>query len=197
MHDWTDEACVQMIKKCKEAIPAEDCRGKAIIVDMVLDPGCNDAMARENQYSLDLLNDTKEPSHFDGLYWQGEGRRRLKEDFWRCWLLWLQVYSCFGLPLRDWSLSTRIYTSSNENNWHFVIKGGEKEGESRGLCLDGQHWIKLNKLSYNGIGRRCLHSNNSSHKWWRIIIHNLNPWSLNVTQCFIWGLNLWTMISFR
>ncbi|KAI3831867.1 hypothetical protein MKX03_022239 [Papaver bracteatum] len=35
LHDWTDEECVHILKKCKEAIPKET--GKVIIVDVVLD----------------------------------------------------------------------------------------------------------------------------------------------------------------
>lgn len=36
LHDWGDEDCVKILKKCKEAVPEEG--GKVIIVDIVLDP---------------------------------------------------------------------------------------------------------------------------------------------------------------
>ncbi|KAI3964505.1 hypothetical protein MKW92_001671 [Papaver armeniacum] len=35
LHDWADEECVNILRKCKEAIPKET--GKVIIVDVVLD----------------------------------------------------------------------------------------------------------------------------------------------------------------
>ncbi|MCL7027687.1 hypothetical protein MKW94_024815 [Papaver nudicaule] len=35
LHDWTDEECVNILKKCKEAIPKET--GKVIIVDVALE----------------------------------------------------------------------------------------------------------------------------------------------------------------
>lgn len=35
MHDWGDDECIQILKKCKEAIPQE--HGKVIIVEAVID----------------------------------------------------------------------------------------------------------------------------------------------------------------
>nr|WIL17152.1 (RS)-norlaudansoline 6-O-methyltransferase [Aristolochia debilis] len=35
LHDWGDEDCVKILKKCKEAIPAK--KGKLVIVDIVMD----------------------------------------------------------------------------------------------------------------------------------------------------------------
>lgn len=35
LHDWSDKTCVEILKKCKEAIPAE--RGKVMIVDAIID----------------------------------------------------------------------------------------------------------------------------------------------------------------
>ncbi|KAH6788317.1 hypothetical protein C2S51_003323 [Perilla frutescens var. frutescens] len=35
LHDWSDQLCIKILKKCKEAIPVD--RGKVIIVDAVLD----------------------------------------------------------------------------------------------------------------------------------------------------------------
>jgi len=34
LHEWTDEECVEILKKCKKAIPAKG--GKVIIMDIVL-----------------------------------------------------------------------------------------------------------------------------------------------------------------
>lgn len=35
LHDWADEACINILKKCREAVPVDT--GKVIIVDAVLD----------------------------------------------------------------------------------------------------------------------------------------------------------------
>ncbi|KAL0413835.1 UNVERIFIED_CONTAM: Acetylserotonin O-methyltransferase [Sesamum radiatum] len=35
LHDWSDNLCIDILKKCKEAVPAET--GKVIIVDAVID----------------------------------------------------------------------------------------------------------------------------------------------------------------
>ena len=51
LHDWTDEECVEIMKKCKEAIPAK--RGKVIIIDIVLkDP--RDPTETETQLFWDM-----------------------------------------------------------------------------------------------------------------------------------------------
>ncbi|KAE9592994.1 hypothetical protein Lal_00029244 [Lupinus albus] len=36
LHNWNDEECVKMLKKCKEAITREGKEGKVIIIDMVM-----------------------------------------------------------------------------------------------------------------------------------------------------------------
>ncbi|KAJ1692663.1 hypothetical protein LUZ63_009361 [Rhynchospora breviuscula] len=42
LHDWSDEDCVQILKKCKEAIESTTNNGKVIVVDMVLDAEIHD-----------------------------------------------------------------------------------------------------------------------------------------------------------
>lgn len=37
LHDWSDEDCVKILKRCKEAIPSKDNGGKVIIMDIVMD----------------------------------------------------------------------------------------------------------------------------------------------------------------
>ncbi|KAK4486970.1 hypothetical protein RD792_006285 [Penstemon davidsonii] len=37
LHDWSDEDCVKILKKCKEAIPSKDNGGKVIIVEIIVD----------------------------------------------------------------------------------------------------------------------------------------------------------------
>uniref|UniRef100_M1D3K7 Resveratrol O-methyltransferase n=1 Tax=Solanum tuberosum TaxID=4113 RepID=M1D3K7_SOLTU len=36
LHDWSDEECIKILKKCKEAIPRKEKGGKVFIIDMVL-----------------------------------------------------------------------------------------------------------------------------------------------------------------
>ncbi|OIT32668.1 trans-resveratrol di-o-methyltransferase [Nicotiana attenuata] len=55
LHDWSDEDCVKILKKCKEAIPSRDKGGKVIIIDIVMeDPTQSDEFVRA-QHSMDLL----------------------------------------------------------------------------------------------------------------------------------------------
>ncbi|KAA3460846.1 3'-hydroxy-N-methyl-(S)-coclaurine 4'-O-methyltransferase-like [Gossypium australe] len=42
LHDWGDEECIQILKKCKEAIPQD--KGKVIIVESVLEEDKNDKL---------------------------------------------------------------------------------------------------------------------------------------------------------
>ncbi|KAI5670787.1 hypothetical protein M9H77_11151 [Catharanthus roseus] len=53
LHNWSDEECVEILKKCKEAIPSKEKGGKVIIVDMVL--GEEDTEATETQIFSDIL----------------------------------------------------------------------------------------------------------------------------------------------
>ncbi|KAG8373810.1 hypothetical protein BUALT_Bualt11G0063800 [Buddleja alternifolia] len=58
LHDWSDDECVEILKKCKEAIPNKDKGGKVIIIDMVVDNYKlkeEQHSATETQLSLDLL----------------------------------------------------------------------------------------------------------------------------------------------
>ncbi|CDP20595.1 unnamed protein product [Coffea canephora] len=58
LHDWNDEECVQMLRKCKEAIPSKENGRKVIIIDMVLNDqqkGADDHEAIESQLFFDML----------------------------------------------------------------------------------------------------------------------------------------------
>ena len=55
MHDWGDDECVKLLKRCKEAVPPRDAGGKVIIIDMVLGSGPSDEKDRETQVLFDLL----------------------------------------------------------------------------------------------------------------------------------------------
>ncbi|KAG0454580.1 hypothetical protein HPP92_023872 [Vanilla planifolia] len=55
LHDWTDEECIKILKRCKEAIPPREKGGKLIIIDMVAGMGVNDAqITKETQLLFDL-----------------------------------------------------------------------------------------------------------------------------------------------
>nr|QCX36380.1 COMTL5 [Piper methysticum] len=55
LHDWTDEECVEILKKSKEAIPTREEGGKVIILEMVVDPSCPDEKVRETQFAYDMV----------------------------------------------------------------------------------------------------------------------------------------------
>ncbi|KAK4476986.1 hypothetical protein RD792_016187 [Penstemon davidsonii] len=50
LHNWSDEECVKILKKCKEAIPSD--KGKLIIIDMILD---DQHEAFETQLFFDMV----------------------------------------------------------------------------------------------------------------------------------------------
>ncbi|CDP21212.1 unnamed protein product [Coffea canephora] len=55
--DWSDDECVQILKKCKEAIPSKEKRGKVIIVEMFCksqQKGDDDHEAIETQLFFDM-----------------------------------------------------------------------------------------------------------------------------------------------
>ncbi|OWM64340.1 trans-resveratrol di-O-methyltransferase-like [Punica granatum] len=56
LHDWNDEESVQILKKCKEAIPIKEEGGKLIIIEMVMDnPTEGDEKIKETQLSADIF----------------------------------------------------------------------------------------------------------------------------------------------
>jgi hypothetical protein len=59
LHDWNDEKCVKILKKCKESLKQKGKEGKVIIIDMVLDidmKGDNDiTKSIETQLFFDML----------------------------------------------------------------------------------------------------------------------------------------------
>ncbi|KAG0454564.1 hypothetical protein HPP92_023856 [Vanilla planifolia] len=55
LHDWNDEECIKILKRCKEAIPPREKGGKLIIIDMVAGMGVNDAqITKETQLLFEL-----------------------------------------------------------------------------------------------------------------------------------------------
>jgi hypothetical protein len=56
LHDWGDDECIKLLKRCKQAIPPRDAGGKVIIIDMVLGSGpADDVKHKETQVLFDLL----------------------------------------------------------------------------------------------------------------------------------------------
>ncbi|XP_061347760.1 probable O-methyltransferase 3 [Gastrolobium bilobum] len=55
LHDWNDEECVKILKKCKEAIMNKGKEGKLIIIDMVIGKEKRDDESVEAQLFFDML----------------------------------------------------------------------------------------------------------------------------------------------
>ncbi|XP_049407575.1 trans-resveratrol di-O-methyltransferase-like [Solanum stenotomum] len=55
LHDWSDEDCVKILKKCKEAIPSKENGGKVIVIDIVIDNEKRDNKSFETQLFSDVL----------------------------------------------------------------------------------------------------------------------------------------------
>ncbi|XP_027330579.1 probable O-methyltransferase 3 [Abrus precatorius] len=55
LHDWNDEECVDILKKCKEAIARKGKKGKVIIIDMVIENEKRDYESVETQLFFDML----------------------------------------------------------------------------------------------------------------------------------------------
>uniref|UniRef100_A0A5B7BY72 Putative trans-resveratrol di-O-methyltransferase n=1 Tax=Davidia involucrata TaxID=16924 RepID=A0A5B7BY72_DAVIN len=54
LHDWSDEECVKILKRCKEAIPSKDKGGKVIIIDMMMENEKADDESVEAQLFFDM-----------------------------------------------------------------------------------------------------------------------------------------------
>ncbi|KAG5617575.1 hypothetical protein H5410_017399 [Solanum commersonii] len=55
LHDWSDEDCAKILKKCKEAIPSKENGGKVIVIDTVIDNQKGDDKSFETQLFLDVV----------------------------------------------------------------------------------------------------------------------------------------------
>ncbi|XP_027330578.1 probable O-methyltransferase 3 [Abrus precatorius] len=55
LHDWNDDECMNILKKCKEAITRKGKGGKVIIIDIVMDTEKSDNESVETQLMLDML----------------------------------------------------------------------------------------------------------------------------------------------
>ncbi|PIN10739.1 Hydroxyindole-O-methyltransferase [Handroanthus impetiginosus] len=58
LHDWSDDLCIDILKKCKEAIPADI--GKVIIVDAIMDEeGGNEYMGARLAMDMTIMSATE------------------------------------------------------------------------------------------------------------------------------------------
>ncbi|KAL3380587.1 hypothetical protein AABB24_000968 [Solanum stoloniferum] len=55
LHDWNDEDCVKILKKCKESIPSKEEGGKVIIIDTVLEDPKQSNEFVQAQHNMDMV----------------------------------------------------------------------------------------------------------------------------------------------
>ena len=53
LHDWGDEECIEILKKCREAIPKEN--GRVIIVEAVIEEGGKQGSLKDVGLMLDMV----------------------------------------------------------------------------------------------------------------------------------------------
>ncbi|KAJ8439687.1 hypothetical protein Cgig2_010184 [Carnegiea gigantea] len=71
LHDWSDDQCIQILQRCKEAIPSSDQGGKVIIIDIVVDENS----ARNEHSNAQILFDMEMMSLTNG------GKERSEEEW--------------------------------------------------------------------------------------------------------------------
>lgn len=56
LHDWNDEECVKILRRCKEAITSNDKKGKVMIIEMIVqNQKEDDKESIETQLFFDIL----------------------------------------------------------------------------------------------------------------------------------------------
>ncbi|KAG5617597.1 hypothetical protein H5410_017421 [Solanum commersonii] len=55
LHNWEDEDCIKILKKCKEAIPSKENGGRVIIIEIVIMDQNKDDKSYETQLFYDML----------------------------------------------------------------------------------------------------------------------------------------------
>ena len=55
LHDWSDEKCIEILKRCKEAVLGRGQVGKVIVIDMVVGNQTEDRKLTETQLFFDML----------------------------------------------------------------------------------------------------------------------------------------------
>nr|BAK00281.1 predicted protein [Hordeum vulgare subsp. vulgare] len=56
MHDWRDDECVKILRRCKEAIPSKEAGGKVIIINMVVGSGMSKGKSTEKEEAQALYD---------------------------------------------------------------------------------------------------------------------------------------------
>lgn len=54
MHDWDDDSCLKILKRCKDAVASNGTRGKVMIIDVVVDIHKQDDEVVEDQLYFDM-----------------------------------------------------------------------------------------------------------------------------------------------
>ena len=63
MHDWNDDECINVLKRCKEAITSQGKKGKVIIIDAVI----NEEEDEHDSATTKLLFDILQLERYQGL----------------------------------------------------------------------------------------------------------------------------------
>jgi trans-resveratrol di-O-methyltransferase len=83
MHNWSDEDCVRILKRPKEAISTREPRGKVIIIDVVVGSQSKKQTLEEAQLLLDL-------SMMTLTNWRRTGRGEMEQNFPGCRIYQIQ-----------------------------------------------------------------------------------------------------------
>ncbi|XP_059663554.1 acetylserotonin O-methyltransferase-like [Cornus florida] len=81
LHDWGDEECIRILRKCREAIPND--KGKVIIVEAVIEEDEGDKLKHVSVLMLDMAimaftDKGKQRTLKEWAYVLGEGRHNVK-----------------------------------------------------------------------------------------------------------------------
>ncbi|XP_059301984.1 myricetin 7/4'-O-methyltransferase 2-like [Lycium ferocissimum] len=55
LHNWSDQDCVNLLKKCKESIPSKEKGGKVIIIDIVMNDNSSNEQLVQAQHLMDFM----------------------------------------------------------------------------------------------------------------------------------------------
>ncbi|KAF7843507.1 putative O-methyltransferase 3 [Senna tora] len=109
LHDWNDEECVKILKKCKESLASKGKDGKLILIEIIMKENyekgdMDDESIMETQLYLDMLMMVmltgKERNEKDGYVdWKREKRERMGQIDILCWFQSLQNNSRSGFKI--------------------------------------------------------------------------------------------------
>ncbi|KNA22992.1 hypothetical protein SOVF_028820 [Spinacia oleracea] len=54
MHNWSDDNCIKVLKRCKESIPSKDEGGKLLIIEMVVGISSDNVNHSQSQFLMDM-----------------------------------------------------------------------------------------------------------------------------------------------